>query len=293
MQHRIDSISPRRGFTLIEILVVIGILVLLAGVLLPVTLRAMRAGERTRMAADLQAIAVALEAYKTDHGDYPRVAGDPGDTDYLTGAQILCRALVAPGPALQPGGAAEPVADGADGPGFRVRASATPQGRVHGPYLQADRFRLRDPADLKDLTTVDPENLNLVMIDQSDQPILYFPARPGKLNLNLSNAYVDEEDTSRFDIRDATIPPNVSYFRQGTEGDNVSAILRIQSMLGDPDANGAILDGASTATHLPFLLWSAGPDAAFGPETVVAGDAAANTKAAIKCDDVTNFNVAP
>lgn len=69
-------IAPARrrdGFTLIEILVVIGIIVILAGVLVPMIGRSMRQAKRTRTAADMQAIATALEAFKADHGDYPRV----------------------------------------------------------------------------------------------------------------------------------------------------------------------------------------------------------------------------
>ena len=69
----------RAGFTLVEILVVIGIIVLLAGILVPMVTRAMRTAKQTRIAADMQAIGTALEAFKADQGDYPRVgAADIG-----------------------------------------------------------------------------------------------------------------------------------------------------------------------------------------------------------------------
>ena len=62
-----------RGFTLTEIVVVVGILLILAGILLPMGMKAYSNAGRARDAADLQAIAVALDAYKADMGDYPRL----------------------------------------------------------------------------------------------------------------------------------------------------------------------------------------------------------------------------
>ena len=64
----------RHAFTLVEILVVIGIIVVLAGILVPLVGRSMRQAKQIRTAADLQSIGTALEAFKADHGDYPRTA---------------------------------------------------------------------------------------------------------------------------------------------------------------------------------------------------------------------------
>src|SRR4051812_13143714 len=90
----------RRGFTLVEMLVVIGIILLVIGLATPAIMRAWRIGDRTATFNDLQVIAAGLEAYRTDHGDYPRVslpwAGAPKD---YNGARMLCRALVGPGAA--------------------------------------------------------------------------------------------------------------------------------------------------------------------------------------------------
>src|SRR4051794_24350654 len=69
--------SNRHGFTLTEMLVVIGVLVLVAGLLLPMLTRAYRQSSRARTAADLQAIAAGLEAYKQDFGDYPDIPMPP------------------------------------------------------------------------------------------------------------------------------------------------------------------------------------------------------------------------
>src|SRR5262249_4136471 len=91
----------RRGFTLIELLVVIGIIAALAALLLPMILKTMKQGSRTRTQADLNSVAIALEAYKADFGDYPRLpvytsGPDVGKPIADTGAAVLGKALVGP-----------------------------------------------------------------------------------------------------------------------------------------------------------------------------------------------------
>ena len=84
--------AKRRGFTLTEMLVVIGIIVLVLSIATPMIARAWRQGDRTRMAADLQAIATALEAYRQDHGSYPVIGPPPTGIDTnFDGARMLCR----------------------------------------------------------------------------------------------------------------------------------------------------------------------------------------------------------
>ena len=72
-RHFAPGRGGRRGFTLVELLVVITIITVLMALLLPAVGAAYRKGQRSRMALDLQTISTALEAYRQDHADYPRV----------------------------------------------------------------------------------------------------------------------------------------------------------------------------------------------------------------------------
>lgn len=60
------------AFTLIEILIVIGIILFLAGLLLAISGFVQEKGKRSRAEAEIAALSAALESYKADNGIYPR-----------------------------------------------------------------------------------------------------------------------------------------------------------------------------------------------------------------------------
>ena len=62
-----------RAFTLIELLTVIAIILVLAGLLLHIAGSANYKGSMARAQAEIQAMSTALESYKADNGTYPRV----------------------------------------------------------------------------------------------------------------------------------------------------------------------------------------------------------------------------
>ena len=66
--------SAIRGFTLIEILIVIAIIAILAGLLLRTAGYVQKKGAVSRAEAEMSALTVASENYKADHGDYPQEA---------------------------------------------------------------------------------------------------------------------------------------------------------------------------------------------------------------------------
>jgi prepilin-type N-terminal cleavage/methylation domain-containing protein len=62
----------RRGFTLIELMVVIAIIIILAAVAIPNYLNMTERAKKSRVASDMNAVATALESYKTDWANYPK-----------------------------------------------------------------------------------------------------------------------------------------------------------------------------------------------------------------------------
>ncbi|MBV8780735.1 MAG: prepilin-type N-terminal cleavage/methylation domain-containing protein [Phycisphaerae bacterium] len=194
----------KRGFTLVELLVVIGILILLVGILLPVLVKVMKQSQRTRVASDLNAISLALEEYKKDFYDYPRLTYTSTTPLNGTGAgaDLLGKSLLSPGgvgtftysgssysagqfvfqspyeyqakqnvPAGNAPGPGSPywqlliLGSSVDGAdGPGQRLRAGGFGQVYPPYLQADKFKMR----------------GLSILDYFGNPILYYPANPAK-----------------------------------------------------------------------------------------------------------------
>ncbi len=75
---RRQSGGRRGGFSFVELLVVIGIVVILFSILIPYVARFREADRRVRCAANLSAIGVAILDYQRHNGGrYPQVAADP------------------------------------------------------------------------------------------------------------------------------------------------------------------------------------------------------------------------
>src|SRR3954462_4793608 len=69
-----------RAFTLVELLVVIGIVAMLVGILLPVLSRARESARRVACASNMRQLATALVMYANDnHQRFPAAAYDPPD----------------------------------------------------------------------------------------------------------------------------------------------------------------------------------------------------------------------
>jgi len=272
--------DTRTGFTLVELMAVIGIIVLLMSILVPSITRAVHAANRTRMQYDLQSIATALESYKHDHRSYPEVPRGSG-----LGANILARALIGPAPTLPTSG--DPDFDGAEGPGFRTRSAIATgsgtfaqQGKVWGPYLPPDQFR---PVQIP---FTGPTDLHWVIMDRKDVPVLYFPLHRGT-NINAAGGYVADTSASgganpMWDLAD-NAPNNGGYYSD--LGGNKITLKAFQLMMGADTGNGNALNPQYVVQTDGFVLLSAGPDQLWGPKRL---DLPIDTHN--RADDVTNFN---
>ncbi len=68
------SVSPRRAFTLVELMVVIVIIGIIAGFALPAIFSAVKAARQGAYKLEVDTLADAVEKYRTKYGDYPPTA---------------------------------------------------------------------------------------------------------------------------------------------------------------------------------------------------------------------------
>lgn len=258
--------QSRAAFTLVELLVVIGIIVLLIAILLPAVNRAYNNSVRVRMEADLHTISQALEVYHNQFGDYPRPGLMPKNTlnRTVSGASCLCWALVAPGSETEDG-AGDPNSAKNPYPGFRLRPG---QGQIYGPYISLDSFNIGVP----DANNVVQPNTGITKVDYDDviadrdgSPILYFVANRAQ---SPAVSYVSNKDligtlpaTCVFNFND-----NAQYLPSGNATQNTLTLKVMRYRLGDHNTDGMIGSGESLVTTSPYILWSAGPDGHFGPQ---------------------------
>lgn len=77
MKHSLKPTS-RKAFTLIELLTVIAIIGILAGILIPVVGSARKSANKAKSKVQFNQYAVALQQYKTEYGYWPPVGGTSG-----------------------------------------------------------------------------------------------------------------------------------------------------------------------------------------------------------------------
>ncbi|MCX8038892.1 MAG: prepilin-type N-terminal cleavage/methylation domain-containing protein, partial [Candidatus Sumerlaeia bacterium] len=82
--------KQRRAFTLIELLIVVAIIAILAGIAIPNLLEAQARSKIARVKSDMRTLATALESYFSDNQAYPDFI------DVETGGAYQLRALTTP-----------------------------------------------------------------------------------------------------------------------------------------------------------------------------------------------------
>ena len=81
----------RKGFTLVEIMIVVAIIALLAAIAVPNLLTARRTANEAAAKATVRSLSTAAEVYSTSHsGAYPTQVVTPGLVDFITSASDYC-----------------------------------------------------------------------------------------------------------------------------------------------------------------------------------------------------------
>jgi prepilin-type N-terminal cleavage/methylation domain-containing protein len=311
--------AARRGFTLPELMITIGIIALLLSLALVGLNAAKRKAQITRVQDDFQMITTALTQYRSDFGDYPRFA-DPladqatqnvlGNGNWLDsqctdrGARLLCRALIAPGPATANLSGPPDGQDGADGPGFRVRrvnigTTGALGGKTWGPYLAADKFKLEFNPAVKNMA-------DAKILDSMGNVILYYPALPGPPVLypptNSSSSlppapygyYVGP--LAPLSYTAGSVTPLYNSFDNTVDTTTNKRLVdpnQMRYLLGNLSMTGSINTSAMSpeiaATTAPYLLWTAGLDGIYGFGNDPTGMAKVPGPG-MKTDDITNFD---
>lgn len=73
------KLREQQGFTLIEVIVVAGIIAILAGILVPLIFKEIDESKITRAAADIRSISTAIMVLKKDTGNWPNLDGSTVD----------------------------------------------------------------------------------------------------------------------------------------------------------------------------------------------------------------------
>lgn len=85
----------KTGLTVVELLIVLGIIAILVGLLVPALSAVKKMAKETKQKAQLSTIELALAAFKNDYGDYPPSNWTPVElTGDYCGAQKLAEALL-------------------------------------------------------------------------------------------------------------------------------------------------------------------------------------------------------
>ena len=84
--------TSTRAFTLVELLVVISIIAVLAGILLPATTSVMNNARKTQAKSTEMQIVTAIKGFQADYGVYPLPADAPPNTDVCFGSNAPTQA---------------------------------------------------------------------------------------------------------------------------------------------------------------------------------------------------------
>jgi prepilin-type N-terminal cleavage/methylation domain-containing protein len=248
----------RRGFTIVEIIVVVSIIVILIALLIPAMSRARNTANMATARAQIESIQSALQSYFTDHNMYPP-SHLPTGTSYGSitpgnGSLMLAQGLMGffPKPF---DGAGPPSAGGpgtADEPLYGFRTRRQMGGKVYGPYMDPARqsYERKTPGQIE------------YFKDAWEHDVLYFRGR-GQPTGSPPQIFDDNDNgnTAFFYNSD-----NLSTQKGSVDGSNPATMSLEYFKLIYPNANNSLItknnysNGGPVLGGESYLLISAGPD---------------------------------
>lgn len=176
-----QATPDRRGFSIIEMLVVISIIVLLISILIPTLSYTKKMAKKSATSARMAAIQSGLNQYFVDMQMYPE-SGRFGSRGPAALAEGLLGYLDTSSPA---GG------DGADGMGFRLRTGGN--GRIYGPYAPFDAKILK-VTSTSDMSFLDGFGNEIYYYRSTQTPNAAMPTTVTQVFGTSSNAVFVEAD---------------------------------------------------------------------------------------------------
>ena len=255
-----SSLQNSKGFTIIELLVVVAIIALLVGIMVPAVQNAQDAATNSVVRTQFHAIKVGAELFKQDdeggNGYYPPTIMYPDTADEVQGYISLTIHLL-----------------GRDLRGYSYSdeyEDATAPRRDF--YIKPETVELINVG-----SDVDANDARPVMLDKWGEPILYFQARPGARAtdaINYTYALIDVGKTLGA-IAAEVLPSGTSHATDplvdvaaGNVGGSTLAYANFYNAIRNED----VTFGVTPHNLDTFILWSAGKDKIYGTD-----------------DDVTNF----
>ncbi|MCI0499559.1 MAG: type II secretion system GspH family protein [Planctomycetales bacterium] len=265
------------GFTLVELLTTLAVIAVLLALMIPALSQVQKTAANVKQKCQFSAIGIALEAFRSDTGDYPLSVWDEAVYGKYSASQRLAEAVIG-----QDGFGFHPSsrfrADGTDGTNFLyapdvdLSVDSDNLAARKGPYLElesANAVKLTKLygtgftalADTFILADMYKTAKNLATGKMTGMPILYYKAN----RLKMRHAYTLGTDNAG----------TVALYNTYNVYDSINAI----SLLPDAGTHGLLGDPGwfYINTHNPnfdspnrpyraesFLLHSAGPDGLYG-----------------------------
>lgn len=253
------------GFTLIEVLVVISILVILASITLMAVTRAKQTARVTSTQSFMNSVTTALNAFERDHGFYPPSHVDTTVTAYANspfdewrGAEILAQSLLGYLPKDTSSPPDPKIQDGVEGPGAKKLEQRSYQyatsGRNLGPYIET---RSNDSLVETQQNFDDPDPSLRISYDPRR---FYFTTAASSYNAPL--LYIRKERGVGTDppLWDASLTDTDGQYRLSHNAEDGSG-----DIFDSSNSAADIVSGVKLRPHALFEYWDATP-AQGGPE---------------------------